>query len=155
MLAPLVLTTPASMPLNGFHVNMFICDFPRQFIFLDIVDGDYPGDYDVRNKKATRCVFTRSLGLWMDESGSHIWKIKAWKTRTLPPSIWLSVGRPFTDIHFQKWKANRRLRCKSQAVTLHGVGRGINPPKSVSLLTGAKSIRPHRFDWENPFHCHC
>lgn len=33
---------------NGFHLNMLICDFLHQFISIsDIVDGDYPWDYNV------------------------------------------------------------------------------------------------------------
>lgn len=62
--------------------------------------------------------------------------------------LWL-VGLSFVDIHLQKWRANRRLPCKSQAIAHVRVASGINPPKRSAWLV------PRTLDAASTVALHC
>ena len=70
----------------------------------------------------------------------------------LPPSVSLS-GFSFCDIHFQKWKFNRRLWCKSQAITLCGVEARIKPSNHSRLCLGASNVVSNLLDHPYIFNC--
>ena len=70
-----------------------------------------------------------------------------------PPSIWLPVRLSFSDIHFEKWNFNRRLWCKSQAITLCGVEGRIKTSNHSCRCFGAGYIMPYPLDRLHIFHC--
>lgn len=87
---------------NGADVNMFIWGCSPQFNTLLIVHDDYPGIMELRGEKRSHlmCVYAR-LTLRMGQYGIN--------TNVMGLSLWLSVRLLLSDIHFQKWKSNRRL----------------------------------------------
>ena len=80
-------------------------------------------------------------------------KYKREKVSLLPPPIWLPVRLSFSDIHFQKWKFNRRLWCKSQAIALCGVEGRIKPSNHSRRCLGASNIMPYPLDRSHILQC--
>ena len=89
-----------------------------------------PGLRRRREKPLRLCVDLEFRG-WLDETG----RCSLMEQKTASP-ILLHLPLPirltscllvtFCGIHFQKWKANRHLWCKSQAITQGGVASSIN-----------------------------
>lgn len=72
---------------------------------------------------------------------------------TFTSPVWLSVRFSFSDIHLEKWKFNRRLWCKSQAIIQCGVKGRIKPSNPSCICLTACSIMPHLLDQPCTFRC--
>lgn len=68
--------------------------------------------------------------------------------KSVPPTslIWLPVRLSSSNIHLQKWKLNRRLWCKSQAITLCGVESRIKPSNHSHCCSSSSYFVPQPLD---------
>lgn len=132
---------------------MFICESSLQFSTACIVDEDYPGimglgeekkkklkPFDVYLCTAYRC---SNMELGPITCGKH--KCVR-KNVSHTSTIWLPVRLLLSDIHFQKGKFNRRLWCKSLAITPCVAVCRIKPSAHFCFCFGVSSIVPHPLD---------